>query len=251
MAAVSFACGHGAAASVPGVVTLRRACPVCMLIHETQRSRSELIRRAAPAQRTALVVETRIGAEYEWRCARGHDRYRATIVEQLTGTACAKCRQSARAPAAQAEAGVPFINPGLRLGTSITEHRLKAMLAARIRLNHRVNAIRLARTFHGRREAWPDIIVPQLRVTVEYDDPGRTRRAHRGLKAGSDAEKDDALREVGWEVIRVRAGGLGALGPHSIVCAALSEAVADEVIERMRSIRGDTAVESILVDSTT
>jgi len=251
MAAVSFACGHGADRGAPGVVTLRRACPVCMLIHETQRSRSELIRRASPAQRTALAAETRIGAEYEWRCARGHDRYRATIMEQLTGTACAKCRQSAQAPAARAEAGVPFINPGLRLGTSITEHRLKAMLAARIRLNHRVNAIHLARTFHGRREAWPDIIVPQLRVTVEYDDPGRTRRAHRGLKAGSDAEKDDALREVGWEVIRVRAGGLGPLGPHSIVCAALTEAVADEVVERMRSIRGDAAVESILVESTT
>jgi very-short-patch-repair endonuclease len=247
MASVSFACGHGATAGAPGVVSLRRTCPVCMLIHETQRSRGELLRRVSPAQRTALSSETRIGAEYEWRCARGHDRYRATIVDQLTGTGCEKCRRSAVAPAALAEAGVPFMNPGLRVGTSITEHRLKTMLAERIRLNHRVNAIRIARTFHGRTEVWPDIIVPQLRLTVEYDDPGRTRRAHRGLKAGTDADKDDALREVGWEVIRVRAGGLDALGPNSIVCAGVTEAVADEIVARMRAIRGDAAVDAIAV----
>lgn len=249
MAAVSFACGHGAVAGEAGVVALRRSCPVCMLVHETQRSRAELMRRVSPAQRAALANETRIGAEYEWRCARGHDRYRSTIVDQLTGTACVKCRQSAAAPAALAEAGVPYMNPGLRVGTSITEHRLKAMLAERIRLNHRVNTIRIARTFHGRREVWPDIIVPELRLTVEYDDPGRSRRAHRGLKAGTDADKDDALREVGWEVIRVRAGGLGPLGPNSIVCSALSEAVADEIVQRMRAIRGDAAVEAISVRS--
>ncbi|WP_308796372.1 hypothetical protein [Agromyces silvae] len=245
MAAVSFVCGHGAAAGAPGVVTLRRACPVCMLVHETQRSRAELLRRVSPAQRSALGAETRIGAEYEWRCSRGHDRYRATIVDQLTGTACAKCRQSAAAPAARVEAGVPYMNPGLRVGTSITEHRLKTMLAERIRLNHRVNAIHIARTFHGRREVWPDIIVPQLRLTVEYDDPGRSRRAHRGLKAGTDADKDDALREVGWEVIRVRAGGLGPLGPNSIVCQSLSADVVDRVVQRMRELRGDAAVDAI------
>lgn len=249
MAAVSFACGHGAVAGEPSVVALRRTCPVCMLVHETQRSRAELLRRVSPAQRAALSAETRIGAEYEWRCARGHDRYRASIVDQLTGTACAKCRRSAVAPAALAEAGVPYMNPGLRVGTSITEHRLKAMLGERIRLNHRVNAIRIARTFHGRREVWPDIIVPQLRITVEYDDPGRSRRAHRGLKEGTDADKDDALREVGWEVIRVRAGGLGPLGSNSIVCAALSETVADEVVSRMRAIRGDAAVDAIAVQT--
>jgi very-short-patch-repair endonuclease len=247
VAQVSFGCGHGAVAGEPGVVAIRRLCPVCMLVHETQRSRAELLRRVSPAQRAALGAETRIGAEYEWRCARGHDRYRATIVEQLTGTACTRCRQSAAAPAARAEAGLPFINGSLRVGTSITEHRLKTMLAERIQLNHRVNAIHIARTFHGRREVWPDIIVPQLRLTVEYDDPGRSRRAHRGLKAGTDSDKDEALREVGWDVIRVRAGGLGPLGPNSIVCTSLTESVADEVVSAMRRLRGDAAVDALTV----
>ena len=100
------------------------------------------------------------------------------------------------------------MNPALRTRTSQTEQRLKILLAERIRLHHGVNAVRIARTFFGRQEVWPDILVPQLRIAVEYDDPGRSRRAHMGLKEASDLEKDDALREVGWEVIRIRAGGL-------------------------------------------
>jgi hypothetical protein len=119
------------------------------------------------------------------------------------------------------------------------------MLGERIRLHHRVNAVHIARTFYGRQEVWPDILVPQLRIAVEYDDPGRSRRAHVGLKEASDLDKDDALREVGWEVIRIRAGGLETLGPHSVVCRALTPAVVDEVVGLMRRIRGDAAVEAI------
>lgn len=245
MVAVSFRCGHGADAQDPGVVALRRVCPLCMLLDETHRSRGELLRKVAPSHRAALARETRVGAAYEWQCPRGHDRYPATVREVLTGTGCAKCRASAVAPAALREAGVPFMNPALRTRTSQTEQRLKSLLGERIRLNHRVNAIHIARTFYGRREVWPDVIVPALRIAVEYDDPGRSRRAHLGLKEASDLDKDDALREVGWEVIRIRAAGLEAVGPHSIVCRQLTSAVVDEVVEVMRRIRGDAAVEAI------
>jgi very-short-patch-repair endonuclease len=246
MVAVSFRCGHGAEPGAAGVVSLGRVCPLCMLIDETHRSRRELLGRVAPPHRAALARETRIGATYDWVCTRGHDRYSATVREVLTGTACVKCRTNATAPAAAAEAGVPFMNPALRTRTSQTEQRLKGLLGDRIRLNHRVNAIHIARTFYGRREVWPDVIVPQLRIAVEYDDPGRSRRAHMGLKEASDLEKDDALREVGWEVIRIRAGGLGPVGPHSIVCGQLTPAVVDDVVDVMRGIRGDAAVDALL-----
>ena len=245
MVAVSFGCGHGAEAGSPGAVALRRNCPVCMLLHETQRTRSELLGRVAPPQRSALAAETRVGAEYDWRCRRGHDRYRAPLIDVLTGPGCPKCRANAASPGAAREAGMPFMKHGLRVGTSMTEQRLRAMLGERIRLHHRVNAVHIARTFYGRREVWPDILVPQLRIAVEYDDPGRSRRAHLGLKEASDLDKDDALREVGWEVIRIRAGGLEALGPHSVMCRALTPAVVDEVVGLMRRIRGDAAVEAI------
>ena len=245
MVAVSFRCGHGAVAGDPGVVTIGRVCPLCMLLDETQRSRAELIRKAAPPHRAALARETRVGAGYEWQCPRGHDRYSATVREVLTGTGCAKCRANATAPAAAREAGVAFMKPGLRVGTSMTEQRLRVMLGERIRLHHRVNAVHIARTFFGRQEVWPDILVPQLRIAVEYDDPGRSRRAHRGLKEASDLDKDDALREVGWEVIRIRAGGLDVLGPHSVLCRALTADAVDEVVGLMRRIRGDAAVDAI------
>ena len=95
MVAVGFVCGHGAAVGEPGVVALRRVCPLCMLLDETHRSRTELLGRVAPPQRAALARETRVGASYEWRCARGHDRYPATVREVLTGPSCAKCRDPA------------------------------------------------------------------------------------------------------------------------------------------------------------
>ncbi len=246
MVAVSFVCGHGGSAGDPGVVAIRRVCPLCMLLDETQRSRAELLRRVAPPQRAALAAETRVGASYDWRCTRGHDRYAATVREVLTGPSCAKCRANAAGPSAAREGGVAYMKPGLRVGTSQTEQRLRALLGERIRLHHRVNTVRIARMFYGKQEVWPDILVPQLRIAIEYDDPGRSRRAHRGLKAASDLEKDDALREVGWEVIRIRAGGLEALGPNSIVCRALTAATVDEVVARMREIRGDAAVDAIL-----
>ncbi|WP_022894474.1 hypothetical protein [Agromyces subbeticus] len=248
MVAVSFRCGHGAEASAPGSVALSRACPLCMLVHETQRSRSELLARVAPPQRAALARETRVGAVYEWRCRRGHDRYPATVAEVLTGPSCAKCRANAVAPAALREAGLAFMKPGLKVGTSRVEQRLRLLLGERIRLHHRVNAVRIARMFYGKQEVWPDILVPQLRIAVEYDDPGRSGRAHRGLKEGSDVEKDDALREVGWEVIRIRAGGLDELGPHSVVCARLTVAAVDEVVALMRRIRGDAALDALAIE---
>ncbi|WP_164863519.1 hypothetical protein [Agromyces sp. LHK192] len=245
MTAVAFACGHGADPRAPGAVRIRRGCPVCMLVHETHRSREELLGRVLPRQRSALANETRIGAEYDWRCRRGHDQYRATVLQALTGTGCAKCRASATAPASLREAGVAVMNPGLRTRTSMTEQRLRALLGERLTLHHRVNAVRIARTFHGRNEVWPDILVPQLRIAIEYDDPGRSRRAHLGLKEASDVDKDDALREVGWEVIRVRGGGLEPLGRYSVECRSITAGVADRIVELMRQIRGDAAVDRI------
>jgi very-short-patch-repair endonuclease len=167
------------------------------------------------------------------------------VREVLTGPGCPKCAINAAGPSSVREAGVAFMNPGLRVRTSQTEQRLRMLLGRRIRLHHGVNAVRIARTFFGRQEVWPDILVPQLRIAVEYDDPGRSRRAHKGLKEASDLEKDEALREVGWEVVRIRAGGLEALGGHSVVCNALTPAAVDEVVACMRRIRGDAAVDAI------
>lgn len=245
--AVRFRCGHGADAAHARVI-LHRACPLCMLLAETKRSREQLLRRVAPAGRAALAQETRIGAEYEWVCTRGHSRYSASVRETLTGPGCPRCWKNAQAPAARFQGGVPFMKPGLKTRTSHAEQRLRMLLGERIRLPHRVNAITISRTFYGKPEVWPDIILPALKVAIEYDDPGRDKTLHRGLKEASDREKDAALAEVGWEVIRVRAGGLAALGPHSIVCATVTTAVVDEILRQLAEIRGASALAALLWD---
>ncbi|MEB0307048.1 hypothetical protein QN345_17255 [Cryobacterium sp. 10I1] len=229
-------------------ITLHRDCPLCVLLRETRRTRAQLVGTVAAGARGALAQETRIGAVYDWICTRGHSRYTATVREALTGPGCPRCQANAAAPAARFEGGVPFMKPGLRLGTSATEQRLRVALGERIRLPHRVNAVRISRTFYGKPEVWPDIIIPALRIAIEYDDPGRDGLAHRGLKEASDREKDAALNEVGWEVIRVRAGGLTELGRHSIVCRAVTTAVVDRILELLVEIRGSEAVSGIRRD---
>jgi very-short-patch-repair endonuclease len=242
---VRFRCGHGAPAE-DARITLQRNCPLCMLLAESTRSRDQLLRRVAPNGRAALASETRIGASYDWVCTRGHSRYRATVRETLTGPGCPKCQRNAEAPAARFEGGVPFMKPGLKLRTSAAEQKLRMLLGERIRLPHRVNAIRINRVFYGKPEVWPDIIVPALRVAIEYDSPGRAKTAHRGLKEVSDHEKDAALEEVGWAVIRVRADGLKPVGRYSIVCTGVNEALIDQILLLLAEIRGEAAVAALL-----
>ncbi|TFC87674.1 hypothetical protein E3T19_11740 [Cryobacterium sp. TMT4-31] len=119
------------------------------------------------------------------------------------------------------------------------------LLGERIALPHRVNAIRINRTFYGKPEVWPDIIIPAVKVAIEYDSPGRDKTAHRGLKVVSDREKDAALEEVGWAVIRVRADGLESLGPHSIVTVGVTAALVDEILVMLALIRGEAAVAAL------
>jgi very-short-patch-repair endonuclease len=244
--AVRFRCGHGAEAD-DARITLQRECPLCMLLAETKRSRRQLLRAVAGGRQAELARETRLGATYEWICERGHSRYTATVMEVLTGPGCPKCQANAQAPAARFEGGIPFMKPGLKTRTSMTEQRLRALLGERIRLPHRVNAITINRTFYGKPEVWPDIIIPALKVAIEYDDPGRDRTAHRGQKEVSDREKDAALAEVGWEVIRVRGGGLGPLGQRSILCAGITPAAVEQILQLLREIRGNEAVDRILI----
>jgi very-short-patch-repair endonuclease len=243
--AVRFRCGHGAAAD-EARITLQRECPLCMLLRETTRSREQLLHRVAPSGRSALATETRIGADYEWICTRGHSRYRASVREVLTGPGCPKCQRNAQAPAARSEGGVPFMKPGLKTRTSHAEQRLRMLLGERIRLPHRVNAIRINRTFYGKPEVWPDIIIPALRVAIEYDSPGRAKTAHRGLKEVSDREKDAALEEVGWAVIRVRADGLGPVGRHSIPCSQVTAELVEEILAMLAAIRGEEALAALM-----
>ena len=63
-----------------------------------------------------------------------------------------------------------------------------------------VNAVRLAQPFFDHLEAWPDILLPELRVAIEYDSTGRHGLEHVGKREVADRRKDRLLRAAGWEV---------------------------------------------------
>ena len=110
----------------------------------------------------------------------------------------------------------------------------------------RYNAIRVARPFFNHVEVWPDIVLPELRVAIEYDSTGRDGLEHVGTREAVDLRKDRALRAAGWEVIRIRAGKLRPIGPHDIVAGSVSGKLIARILDELRAIRGDLIVNCYL-----
>ncbi|RAV12433.1 hypothetical protein DQP55_12505 [Mycolicibacterium sp. GF69] len=81
---------------------------------------------------------------------------------------------------------------------------------------------------------FPDMLVPSTRVAIEYDSPGPLRDAHGPLSV--DHEKDNALRRVGWEVIRVRVGDLALIGPYDVAATGPTRAAAAAVIDQYHRV---------------
>ena len=129
---------------------------------------------------------------------------------------------------------------------SAVEEQLRAELAAAITFTPGVNAVRLARPFFEHVEAWPDVLLPELRVAVEYDSTGRHGLEHVGHREEADRRKDRALRAAGWEVVRVRTGGLEALGPHDLVVSGLTRGTVPRLLDVFREVRGDLYVDAWL-----
>jgi len=125
---------------------------------------------------------------------------------------------------------------------SAAEALLRQKLISRLPLEE-FNAVRVSRPFFTHLEVWPDIVLPDLRVAIEYDTTGRDGLEHVGRREIVDQRKDRLLRAAKWEVVRVRSGKLKALGPYDVVG---SGRVVDRVIDRLREIRGDLIVNSWL-----
>ncbi len=129
---------------------------------------------------------------------------------------------------------------------SAAEARLRAMLAARISVTTGVNAVKVSRPFFRHTEVWPDILLPELRVAIEYDTVGRHGLEHVGTREQTDLRKDRALRSAGWEVIRVRTGRLEPLGPHDLQMPSVTARGIARIIDELRGIRGALIVDAFL-----
>lgn len=143
-------------------------------------------------------------------------------------------------------AGEPFVSACAPPPASAAEARLRADLSAAILFSEGMTAVRVARPFFRHREVWPDILLPELRVAVEYDTPGRHGLEHVGTREASDRRKDALLRAAGWEVVRVRTGGLEPLGPHDVVLRTAGTRTVGAIVDALREIRGALLVDAYL-----
>lgn len=142
--------------------------------------------------------------------------------------------------------GEPFTSECAPRPASAAEARLRADLTAALLFTEGMTAVRVGRALFRHWEVWPDILLPELRVAVEYDTPGRHGLEHVGKREVSDRRKDTLLRAAGWEVVRVRTGGLEALGPNDVVVRSAGSRTVPAIVDALRGIRGELMVDAYL-----
>ncbi len=145
---------------------------------------------------------------------------------------------------AQVRPGEAFRSDSAPRATSAAEGRLRALIAERLDVELVCTAVRVRAPFFGRLEVWPDIVVPELAIAIEFDTVGRNADEHVGRRERADRRKDQLLREVGWHVIRLRCRPLRALSSDDLVVAGVSATAVDALIERMGEVRGSLLVEA-------
>ena len=142
--------------------------------------------------------------------------------------------------------GEPFVSECAPAPASAVEAQLRADLFARLPLTPGLNAVKVARPFFEHVEVWPDIVLTELRIAVEYDTIGRHGLEHTGRREDADRRKDRALRAAGWEVVRLRTGKLEPLGPHDLQLAAWNARALTRLVDVFRHIRGPLMVDAYL-----
>ncbi|MET2010722.1 zinc-ribbon domain-containing protein [Microbacterium chocolatum] len=142
--------------------------------------------------------------------------------------------------------GTPFVSECAPRPASAVEAQLRADLFGRLPLTPGLNAVRIARPFFDHVEVWPDIVLAELRVAIEYDSTGRHGLEHVGTREEADRRKDRALRAAKWEVVRIRTGKLAPLGPHDLQASAWNRATLTRLINTLRGIRGPLLVDAYL-----
>ena len=161
---------------------------------------------------------------------------RPSATRRRTRTAVSVVRKGAPQP------GEAFWSPTAPKPASAAEADLRQRLRDRFDFELTSNAIAVAQPFFGRFEVWPDIILPELRVAIEYDTVGRHGLEHVGPREQTDRRKDRLLRAVGWEVIRVRCGKLLPLGDFDLVAGGVTNTLVRRIDDTLAALRGDLLV---------
>jgi len=142
--------------------------------------------------------------------------------------------------------GTPFTSVCAPKPASAVEAELRAEVTARLEFEPGLNAVRVGRPFFDHVEVWPDIVLSELRVAIEYDSTGRHGLEHVGHRETADRRKDAALRAAGWQVVRLRTGKLPPLGPHDLQLSGLTRQTVPLLLDELRAIRGPLLVDAYL-----
>ncbi|HYP73144.1 MAG TPA: hypothetical protein VEP72_03585 [Microbacterium sp.] len=143
--------------------------------------------------------------------------------------------------------GEAFVSVCAPKPASAAEAKLRAAIFGALTVTPGMNAVRVSRPFFDHLEVWPDLLLPELRIAVEYDTTGRFGLEHVGPREESDRRKDRLLRAAGWEVVRLRTGSLPPLGPYDLSAATISRRGVERLIETLREIRGPLLVDAYRV----
>jgi very-short-patch-repair endonuclease len=192
-----------------------------------------------------------VATPWEQRQRPGRSRRRSTWCPECTAGAGGRIGARSRSRplcsrSGTGDPGEPITSPCAPRVASAAEARLKQLLTDRIEYREGLTAVRVARPFFDHLEVWPDIVLGDLRVAIEYDTTGRDGLEHVGTRETVDKRKDRLLRQVEWEVIRVRCGKLQPIGPWDVPASGVSRRVVDAILDQLRAIRGDLIVNSYL-----
>jgi len=216
-------------------------CYLCRRLDGSAVTRERLLSIVTPGQRAHLETQTGTAAKYRWVCGRGHGTWESTVERMLSGRGCRVC-SNASLGANRVEVGEAFVSALAPKPASAVEGDLRSRIAGRFTFDLGNNAVRVAKPFFNQLEIWPDIVLPELRVAIEYDSVGRHGLEHVGRHEEKDRRKDRMLRATGWQVIRVRTGRLLPLGPHDLVAGSVSDRLIERLDDELAAIAGELIV---------
>jgi hypothetical protein len=142
--------------------------------------------------------------------------------------------------------GEPFVSSCAPKPASAVESQLRADIFERLSVTPGFNAVRVGRPFFEHLEVWPDILLPELRIAIEYDSTGRHGLEHVGKREQADRRKDRVLRAAHWEIVRIRTGKLEKLGPYDLQLSSMNARGLDQLCDVLRDIRGSVLVDAYL-----
>jgi very-short-patch-repair endonuclease len=218
-------------------------CYLCRRLDTAPLTREQLLTMVVTRSRAELSHETNTTTRYSWDCPKDHGVYVAKVEHILDGKRCPVCAH-ARVAADGFAVGESFVSPWAPKPASAAEADLRQRLREALAIDFGHNAVRVARPFFAHLEVWPDFVMPEFRVAIEYDTTGRDGLEHVGRREDIDRRKDRLLRSAGWEVIRIRCGKLQPLGPHDLQASGVTNSLVSRIVDKLAEIRGELIVRS-------